>query len=322
MKKQLFELCASTLALVMFLCLTGCYPEPAVQQVSISNATLPVSVNATLNVSYNATMPVYIMNATLPVVVPNNTRVIATPYLYQIAEGNLPGHVPWSKTGYNPSVGTTEEDIWYGSTAYVWPAAAQQMELYSSSPNDKPGGSGVQSVYFNYLDSNYIERQEIISLNGTNPILTVNNDIFRIQNFRAYSVGNSTGAAGNIEIRNILDTPVYSYIAAGYTCARNACWTVPAGKTLYITQIAFSENGGKWVRFTTRATYDNAIGAALTPGKFFMPYSEVILLNASYTRELIMPTKLPEKTDIKVSVISDAAGAMVSSMLSGWLEDN
>jgi hypothetical protein len=199
------------------------------------------------------------------------------------------------------------------------------MELYSSSPNDDVGNTGVQTIYINYLDGNYIEKQEIVNLDGTTVVLTVATDIFRIQNFRAYAVGTNGKAVGTIEIRNIANTPVYSYISPGYTRARNTCWTVPANKTLYITQIAFSvgdKTGGKAVRFTTRATYDNARAAALPAGQFFMPYSEVILNNTAYTRELIVPTKLPEKTDLKVSVLSDAAGAVCTSLLSGWLEVN
>jgi len=117
-------------------------------------------------------------------------------------------------------------------------------------------------------------------------------------------------------------TSVYSQIAAGYTRARNTGYTVPNNYDLYVTNIAFScgdKTTGKAVRFTTRAKYDNIAGTVLN---FFMPYHEVMLQDASYNKELTIPTKLPENTDIKVSAISDTAGAVCASALRGFLVNN
>ena len=61
----------------------------------------------------------------------NKPRVSAMPYLYDIAEGNVSGHTPWTKIGFNPAL-TTEEDIWSAGGLYVFPAAATQMEVVSS----------------------------------------------------------------------------------------------------------------------------------------------------------------------------------------------
>lgn len=62
----------------------------------------------------------------------NKPRVSSMPYLYDIAEGNVAGHVPWIRIGYNPAL-TTEEDIWSAGGSYVFPTAATgQMEVVSS----------------------------------------------------------------------------------------------------------------------------------------------------------------------------------------------
>ena len=63
--------------------------------------------------------------------VQNKPRVSSMDYLYDIAEGNVTGHTPWTKIGYNPAL-TTEEDIWSAGGLYVFPAAATQMEVVSS----------------------------------------------------------------------------------------------------------------------------------------------------------------------------------------------
>jgi hypothetical protein len=248
-------------------------------------------------------------------------------YYVGVAEGDIAGHTAWVKTGYNASIGTTTEDMWFGSVPYVFPTAPIQMRVVSTSVEDDiltaalAPGTGIHTVWINYLDGNYIEKTTTVTLNGTVDVNTTATDIFRIQNFRATVVGTGNSAAGNISIRNISTATVYNYITAGNTRGRNNCWTVPAGKTLYVAQIAFSATGNKPVRFTTRATWDNARQAALTPGLFFMGYSEVMLQDQSYTRDLIIPTKLPEKTDIKVSAISlgGTSGECVS-LLAGWIE--
>lgn len=51
-------------------------------------------------------------------------RVSNMSYLYDIAEGNVSGHTPWSKIGFNPAVTTSEEDIWSFGGSYVFPTSA------------------------------------------------------------------------------------------------------------------------------------------------------------------------------------------------------
>ena len=251
----------------------------------------------------------------------NKPRVSCMPYLYDVAEGNVAGHIAWSKTGYNPNVGTTEETVWSYSTAYVFPVAAMQMEVVSSDNlKDIPGGTGALLVTIYYLDGNYVERSETVTLNGTTPVLTTNNNLYRINGFRCTAIGADDVPAGNISLRGVGGGTVYSYIEAGYTRARNIVYTVPDGKNLYITSIMFScADAAKGVRFINQANYDNVPGV---PRSFFLPYGEAVLYNNAFFRPLELPTMFPEHTDIKVSVISTQAGAIADVALRGWLEEN
>lgn len=254
--------------------------------------------------------------------VDNKPRVSSMDYLYDIVEGNVPGHEAWIAEGYNPNVGTTQEDMWSYSTAYVWPVAETQMEVVSSSVQDDVGGTGVITVYINYLDGNYNEYTETVSMNGTTAVPTVAKNIYRVNNFRAASVGTGGQAAGNIELRGIGGGTVYSYMLATYTRARNIVFTVPKDKILYITSIAYScSEATKGVRFINRATYDYITGTTLTPGLFFMPYADIVLFNTSYNRPLEVPTRFIEGVDITVAVISGQAGAIADCVLRGWIED-
>jgi hypothetical protein len=252
-------------------------------------------------------------------------RVSSMPYLFDIAEGNVPDHVAWSKVGYSPASTASQTTLWVPGTEYVWPIGEQQMEVRANSGDDTAAGPGAQSVWFKYTNLLGHEKTETVSLAGAANVDTVATDIYRINGFRVASTGANGKPTALIDIRNRADhTTVYSRIGAGMTRARNSVYTIPRGWTLYVTSIAFSasySSAGKSVRFTTQATWDNERKAALTRGIFFMPYSEVQLVDSAYTKTLEIPTRLPENTDIKVSVIGEA-NAICTSALRGWLEKN
>ena len=236
----------------------------------------------------------------------------------RIAFGIEPNATAWSKTGYNPDVGTTEEDLWALGSTYVWPSSPQQMEVYSANAADTAAGTGVQSVHLYYLDAAGVDKVETIALNG-GVVATTATNILRVQAFRAATCGTGKKAAGNIDVRAIADTPVYSRIALGYTRARNTAYRVPAGKTLYVTSIVFSAVGttaGKYARFTTRASYDDKGNYSLD---FMVPYHEVLVQDGAFYRVLEIPTRLPQNTDILVSALAGAASTICTSILRGYL---
>ncbi len=251
----------------------------------------------------------------------NKPSVSSMDYLYDVAEGNIIGHEAWSKTGYNPNVGTTQETVWSYSTEYVFPVAAMQMEVVSTDNlKDIPGGTGALGVTIYYLDGSYNEHSEVVSLNGTTAVLTTHNNLYRINGFRCSNIGTDDVPAGNIILRGAGGGEVYSYILAGYTRARNIVYTVPEGYNLYITSVMYScADAAKGVRFINQANYDNVPGV---PRSFFLPYGEASLFNQAFFRPLEMPTMFPEHTDVKVSVISTQAGAIADVVLRGWLEEN
>jgi len=287
--------------------------------------------------------PVYIINNAVPIdgtsgfylldtdgkpfgltQVENRPRITSVPCLYDVARGIVPSCVPWVKIGYNGDIGNTEEDVWTVGGIYTWPTGAMGMEVVSTdNTNDKAGGTGALTVTISYLDANYIEKSDTVTLNGTTAVPTTATDIFRVQNFRVSSTGTSGHAAGTISLRHLSDTPIYSQIQANYTRASNICWTVPAGKTLYVTSITMAAGStvtGRHVRMTTRATYDNTTGTNLTPGIFFIPFTEIIVQDNSVVKPLEVPTKLPSGVDLKVSAISPEGAAVASCVLRGWLE--
>jgi len=216
--------------------------------------------------------------------------------------------------------------MWTAGGVNNWPGlAGTQMEVISTGGGaalDVAAGAGCQQVVIKYLDVNYAEQSEIVTCTGGVAAPTAAVNIIRVQNFRAYRVGANGVAGGTILLRGFGAGATYSQILAGFTRARNDQWTVPAGKFLYVTSIAFSSTAdvaGRQTIFTTRATYDDATARTLTPGVFFMPYHEIGIQDGSFIRYLEEPTRLPATTDIKVSAIAPSGNTVCTSVLRGYL---
>ncbi len=248
-------------------------------------------------------------------------RAIAQSYLHALSEGDIANHTPWSKYGYTGAATTTETDVWTAATAYTFPAAEMAMEVLSSdNTQDKTGGTGALTVKIYYLDSDGVAKMIVLGLNGTTPVATGVSDIYRITNFAVGTTGTGGKPVGTITLRHLDDTPVYGQITAGYTRDRSSIYTVPAGKTLYVTSVAVAAlNAGadKGCRFILRGTYSDLEGAVTD---FFMPYFEIQLRNGTFCREFEIPLKFVAGTDIKFSAIAEAAGTSCTTALRGWLE--
>ena len=333
----------------------------------------------------------------------NKPRVSSMPYLFDIAEGNVPNHETWTKIGYNSALSSSWEDMWQVGGAYVYPTAEMQMEVVSTSAQDagsinfsgtstggsttslvdtgkdftagatavvvgdivlldnlssfgvvtavaattltiggafcggasgastayrvvdvSAGGTGAQVLRYKGLDGDYNEIDEFVIPNGTSVVTTTRTDIFRINSWRCIAAGTDKACAGTVDIRNLADTPIYSRMVAGDTRARNINYTVPLGKVLFVTSVTFSAGStvsGRPVRMVTRATYDPSLNCSLPTMGLFQPFTEVIVEDSAITRTLEIPTKLPEKTDLKVSAISPDGATYGSCALRGWLED-
>lgn len=240
------------------------------------------------------------------------------PYLIKVGEGEIPGHTPWMKIGYTPTLGTGISDLWSKGGVYAFPGSAQIMTVSSDAAADTAGSTGAQSVTIYYLDANYVEHTETVAMSGTTPA-TAAGSIYRVNGFRVTSAGAGGYAAGNISLNG--GTVTYSYISAGFTRARNSAFTIPANQTLYVVTLAFSygyaANQTHFSRMFTRATQNDG---ARTPDLFY-PYTEVVCANSTLFVDLVIPTKLVEKVDIKVSGSATISGVAAVAMR-GWIETN
>lgn len=224
--------------------------------------------------------------------------------------------------GRNTNVDNVVVDLWEGPTgSYVFPTVAQQMRFVSTSANDTIAGTGIQKIHIHYLDANYLPKIEIVEMNGLTPVNTVATDILRINAMHAYQVGSGGFAAGDISLTNLAASVTYAKLTAGWNWARQSIYTVPAGFNGYITHwqaSSGSASGNHFTQITLRATCHMGV---LLPGVFLI-VDEIGSLNGGDAINYDIPIRIPAKTDVKISAISDGASANVSALgaIMGYFE--
>lgn len=140
--------------------------------------------------------------------------------------------------GYTATSATSGKVI--RATTYTPQGANAQRSFKSTSANDTAGGTGARTIILNYLDSSFVYKSEIITLNGTNAVNTVNTDIAFIENIIVSSVGSAGGNVGTINCFTATagGGSIWGSIAASDNQTFWAHHYVPAGVTCYILSMS------------------------------------------------------------------------------------
>ena len=235
------------------------------------------------------------------------------PFELQVARGQIAGHSPFLVYGYSPNLSNTAfGPLWEGLTQsgglYPFPASAAQLTIVSSSASD----TSALKVQITGLDANFAPISEVIALNGTTNVTSVNSYL-RINNC---TVTNGVNV-GNISFKQ--GSTLLAQINATLGTTQMSIYTVPAGYTLYILRSYKTANVGftssAWVNFEVQFN-DNVSGAQ----KVVQEQTFVQQIEINYTQ---MPRKITEKTDIQYLFKASTSGPLIGSQnLTGVLIKN
>ena len=122
-------------------------------------------------------------------------------------------------------------------------------------------------------------------------------------------------------LTNTAGTVTYSFIEAGANTARQAIYTIPAGKTGYISHWQCSSGTATGTHFTQFDIRSTSHYGTLWPG-VFLTIDSMGTLNNGNVITFPTPIRVPATADVKISVISDAggAGAICNAVVMGWYE--
>jgi len=228
------------------------------------------------------------------------------PFELQVARGQVPYHTAVSVFGYNSSVGTgTPLTVWENAAEYVFPTVAAQLTIVSTSASD----TTALSVLIVGLDANFVALTEVIALNGTTPVTSVNS-YFRV-NSVVCTNGNNVGTVTFKQSSNTV-----AQINATVGRSQNGWYSVAAGASFYVRSVSlFSNEAGTSAASNYRVQVNNrATGASFT------------LLNApfkpTYLVERVVPFRYDEKVDVRWQASAGSGTTPISVIVQGFLITN
>ena len=228
--------------------------------------------------------------------------VIAIDAGLTLAAGLITDRTIGNKAGRNTDIDIGTEDVISQGGLYTPPTVARVHNIVSSSASDTSAGVGARTITINGLDSNYSDISEIVTLNGTTLVATVNSYIF-INRMTCTTVGTSATNVGNITATAVTDATISAQISAGEGQAQLGVYQVPRGKTMYLSNFNASarvSGGGAGTAILQLMT--RTFGGAWTKRQTIM----INLTGNSFVERFYKnPLVLAEKTMVKVQVTSD-----------------
>ena len=219
--------------------------------------------------------------------------------------GGVPSLKTVGKFGRNEAVDTiTFQDVWSDDGNIIFLTSAETMDVVSSlSADDKDSGNGARAITIEGLDDNWNEISEYIQLEGVTPVTTTKSFI-RINRAYIEEVGSGGVNAGIITIDATTSSTRQSSIQSGEGQTEKTQYTVPNGRTGYVTR--FFSNVGK--------TDDVIIRIMVKEfGKGWRAKRILTLYQSHMAIPLNSYIKLPAKTDIKIEAKAVTSTTAVSA---------
>ena len=225
------------------------------------------------------------------------------------------------KFGANLSVGADIETIWETGGIYEYLTVASTVSAISDDSGDTVTGTGARTIEIQGLDSNYNTVTEVISTNGTSSGSASTNEFLRIYRALVKTAGSTGTNEGHIDI-NAGSTTVISIGTKGtgvnkegFGQSQTSVYTIPAGKTGYITQWSVGSS-----------VYNSGVQAFLMLSEPndgpIMRTKDIMFLNNFSIKDYKVPLQALEKTDIEVRAYDTATGVPVSTSYNVILVDN
>lgn len=221
-----------------------------------------------------------------------------------VSLNRMPGWESFSAWHEHDDVTNTQEEMTNGGATQhairALPTSAAVVSLVSTSAEDGAGTlTGALTVLVRYLDENFEEQQEIVTLNGLTPATTTGTAM-RIRQCLVLTVGSAGGPVGTVTIS--IGGDIQSRFVIGQNETREVGFTVPAGKQFVSTNASLqTSQGGKDI------SVDFAFEYRLSGSDVWYTIRSLELLNQSFINDVVGVAAFPSKTDFRVLITSSAA---------------
>ena len=238
----------------------------------------------------------------------------AIPFEYQVTTGQFPRYSSNNKFGYNPAIGTSQEEVWNVGGVEAYLTTAETMNIVSTDINDDgdPVSTGARTLEIIGLDNNWLPIRETITLNGQTNVLTTN---AYLRVFRMYVITAGTSGANEGTITATASTAgsVHAQIDPTDNQTLKINFSIPGNKYGVIThsEIGCGKSDDCEVRFKVRPF-----------GEVFQTKRLLNFFESTVSFSNILPILLPPKSDITITALSAAGGVKVSANIDYYLIDS
>ena len=237
-----------------------------------------------------------------------------------ISAGDVAGTSYIEKFGMNIDVDSNKETIWDGGGIYSYIGTAETVAVTSTAGADSAAGTGARTVEIQGLDADYNVVYETLTVGGA----AGTTEFIRIFRAKVETAGINGVNEGTVNITSSDTSTVLAQIgvdgtgsnAAGRGQTFMSLYTVPAGKTAYLTQwtVGAGKQNTDAVAFILARPFD---------GNGAWNSKDIITVSATtYAKDYKIPLQFTEKTDIEVRAYSTTNNSLVSSTFNLILIDN
>lgn len=248
-------------------------------------------------------------------VLPNKEPWSAWDFPLRVTAGRVNGVNAFSQFGNNQNIDTTLEDIWDVGGVLQFLSSEETMDIVSTSTDDNGnlGGTGLHALFIGGLDNNYTAVSEVVILDGTT-IVTTLQSFFRINIMFALAAGSNGTNVGNISATSSISSTIQAEIQAENGTITNSQLTVPKDKILFITSASFGTESKDEVEVNVQIREEN--------GPWVIVY-RMNLVAGGFQQLLTNPPGIFSKTDLRIQArnLGTGPGISVTSFMEFFLVD-
>lgn len=240
--------------------------------------------------------------------------LVTMSYEAAIMHGLIAGASSFSSNGdYIAGAAVTDFPVHEAGVVNISLTGAQ-MSFVSSSANDTAAGTGLRTLVMSYIEhSTLLAKTEIITMNGTTPVLSVATNIRFINSLTMLTAGSGGTNAGAITVTN--GGLTYGAISIGHRVQASAYRMVPSGKVFIPHEIVASSNSGA---AATKAVFHIVNWSQAIP--FWLPSNAIGCEDNSIIIPLKAGRPVPAGAIIGIEVTTDKAAHVTASII-GHLEN-
>lgn len=199
-------------------------------------------------------------------------------------------------------------------TAYTEQTSNSQRSIVSSSTSDTAAGTGARTVKITYLDvTGAGPFEEIVTLNGTTAVNTVNTNICFIEQMEVLTAGSTRSNVGILTLRS---AAAGGGVVVGTIAATNnqTFWAhhyIPVGKICNVTGISCGHNGttvGSGALFTLNA---RTIGVPNAVERQVSDFVRLYGQSSTFARSYASPVKISGPALLQIYVTPETASSTI-----------